>query len=253
MLARQPSRRSEPEFRYEAFARVIAPLISAQDQRGMDTSDRSRGRFSYQRFLAGEDRQFRRRTLPTRQRPVLLTVLADTSGSTSGAWSGKTCIEGVAMICALFARAGMIAGQAAEVYTFDSQTRAVAGRGLSPKAAFERVQRHAFVAGGGTRLAPALGLALSRPVQDARHLVVIISDGQLTQGDHLACQALLHRQERASPSLALLPLVVNTDQQALDQWRQLFPHARAAQDPDALVGVARSVLNSLQQGRWKER
>ena len=253
-LTRRPADVGGQAASHEAFSRVIAELICARDRPGMDLSDRSRGRFSYPRFLAGEDRQFRRRTLPTRQRPVLLSVLADTSGSTSQPWCDQTCILAVRAATLAFSRAGMIAGQAAEVYTFDSLTTAVAGRDLSPRQAFEQVRRHPFVAGGGTRLAPALGLALSRPVQGARHLVVIISDGQLTQRDQLDCQALLAQSGgHTSPRLAFLPLLVNTDLAALERWRQLFPQARAAHDPHALLNIARSLLNSLRQGRWQER
>lgn len=250
------ARASNPELRvisHEAFARMLVPLISAQDRAGMEVSDRSRGRFSYPRYLVGEDRQFRRRTLPTRQRPVLLTVLADTSGSTSDPWCGQQCIQGISQATLAFARAGLLAQQAAEVYTFDTQTHVVAGRNLSPRLAFQHTLEHDFVPGGGTRLAPALERALTRPVQDARHLIVIISDGQLLQSDRLNCQALLLRSGgHRSPELAFLPLLVNTSERALSDWRTLFPQARPADSPSALMNLARSVLNSLQQGRWKE-
>ena len=236
---------------HEAFARVLVPLISAKDNPGMDVSDRTRGRFSFERYQQKADRVFRRRTLPTRQRPVLITVLADVSGSTGMDWCGQTCAQGIATATTAFARAGMLANLAAEVYTFESSMHVVAGRNLSPRQAYEHVRTYPFEPLGNTRLAPALQQALSRRTPDARHLIVIISDGRLRENDTLECRSHLGRH-RASPAhLAFLPLLVNSDVTTLHHWQSLFPQARPAGSPVELISLTRSLLNSLQQSYWR--
>jgi hypothetical protein len=236
---------------HEAFARVLVPLISAKDNPGMDVSDRTRGRFSFERYQQKADRVFRRRTLPTRQRPVLITVLADVSGSTGMDWCGQTCAQGIATATTAFARAGMLANLAAEVYTFESSMHVVAGRNLSPRQAYEHVRTYPFEPLGNTRLAPALQQALSRRTPDARHLVVIISDGQLREQDTLECRSHLGRHRNSPAHLAFLPLLVNSDARALTHWRSLFPQARPASSPVELINLTRSLLNSLQQSYWR--
>jgi hypothetical protein len=236
---------------HEAFARVLVPLISAKDNPGMDVSDRTRGRFSFERYQQKADRVFRRRTLPTRQRPVLITVLADVSGSTGMDWCGQTCAQGIATATTAFARAGMLANLAAEVYTFESSMHVVAGRNLSPRQAYEHVRTYPFEPLGNTRLAPALQQALSRRTPDARHLVVIISDGQLREQDTLECRSHLGRHRSSPAHLAFLPLLVNSDAKALHHWRSLFPQARPASSPVELINLTRSLLNSLQQSYWR--
>ncbi|GGR17188.1 hypothetical protein [Deinococcus ruber] len=236
---------------HEALARRIVPLIQAKDKAGMETADRSRGRFSYERHIAGADRQFRRRTLPTRQLPVQLTVLADVSGSTSSQWNGDTCLHGISHAATAFARAGQIAAIPVEVYGFESGTTAIAPRGLTPRQAYEATLAYAWTSAGGTTLAPALQHALCRPIKEARHLIVIISDGQLRRSDLTICTGLLQQHRRPLHEQAVLPLLVNTDQEALQIWRTLFPQARPADSTHDLAQLTISVLSTLQQTAWR--
>lgn len=200
----------------QADARKLAEALRPEaKRRTARTPSRSRGRFEYRRYARGAERVFSQR--PERaQPPAFITVLLDMSGSMAGPSrpdedAGATLFEQAQRCVALLSGAAELAGTHLRVIPFTTE----AARPISSRDPGSHEMLRMAVASaapqGRTKLAPALRAAFSGEGLDAaggRHIVTLISDGELESQDARVCQRVYQRARRGSANASGAPLVL---------------------------------------------
>ena len=246
----------------EADARALAETLRSKSHSQLRRPHRSRGRFAYRRYVRGAERVFTRR--PERpEPPAFLTVLLDVSGSMARQrlfTHAKRCV-------AFLSAAAEIANTALRVIPFREETAPP----LSSRQVGHEAVRQALAAlhpAGRTQLAPALRAGLDGTVErsncsgsSGRHIVALISDGELSERDAKRCQKIYRRAQhqhsalkKSSPlqrsSPLVLPLLLgeatrgrkNSPSSGKGVYEQVFGRYSVIEDAAELPQVARRWL-----------
>lgn len=199
-------------------------------------------RYSFRDELRHEDRSFRRKDVPTRQRSVAIGVLVDCSGSMH-----PMMPQVRASVLSLY-RAAKELNVGVGVWGFSSWSRnpaqQVLGFADAENTAPERLA--GLVASGGTVLAPAITEA-GRQIQAARaerRVMLVIHDGQ--PSDMTAAAAEIARIKR---NVEVVGIFIGDDARDADlvaPMRELFgDRLIVAQDADALMTILGTFLGRL--------
>lgn len=184
-------------FELEAHARRLSSLLSPQGTPAHRARSRSKGRFRYDRYVAGAERYFQRRVGEDKPAPFVLQLLVDTSGSMDG-----PRLAAAHRAALLLCRAAFLARSDVRVITFNFGAQEVVPLHTSWTQAQQQLTH--LRASGGTNLAPALELARAyRPPPTHREVIGIICDGDLKSSDIQRCTALMNalRRERTTRPL----------------------------------------------------
>ena len=222
----------------EGYARQLAPLLRPQERPGMTTSHRSKGRFRYDRYAQGAEKQFARKTVPSKPQATLIDLLVDVSASMAG-----ERLECAAQGALLLTRAAALTGSRVRVTAFNKSFQEVVPVGSDFRAASHLIA--GLSAGGGTRLFPALEhvLATSAARPDEIHVVGVICDGDLSNPDYAACQDLV-KTARAQ-GVRFIPILIGDALQAQAHWRQAFGAAVPCADLAALAAMLKATLTAM--------
>lgn len=235
----------------ESMARTTRDLLQARTRPGLDRPSHSRGRYSYDRQVAGLDRTFLSRSLSTRQARVHVSFIGDRSYSMTGAWGEATRLQGMHAAASIFARAAQLDGTVLHTVLFDDAVTVLTDERTPVRDAAALIRTHAaFRPAGCTLLYPALDVTLKRRIpRGEHHLIVIACDGELDVHDRLRVADLVRRRDA---NTQVLPLLIGDDA-SLGTWREVFPGALATRSPADLVRVTQTVLTGLRRGPWRGR
>lgn len=230
-----------------ALSKILQPIQRSRRAR----SNRSRGRFDYRRYAAGEERIYR--TRPEKPDPPRrLSVLLDMSFSMA-----QNSLFGDAKRCvALVSRAAELQHIGLVVVPFNKYP----GKPLcSSEIGHERLRTRLseLNAEGRTKLTPALSKVLGRrrkksaPAPGGLHVVLLISDGKLHDADRIAAEQV-YRQGMASGTLLVVPILMGEALEAVgsaddicnspEVYRSIFGRYAAVDTPRDLPEVVRRWL-----------
>lgn len=204
-------------FELEAHARRLSSVLAPQGTPAHQQRSRSKGRFRYDRYVAGAERYFQRRVGEDKPAPFVLQLLVDTSGSMDG-----PRLSAAHQAALLLCRAACLARSEMRVITFNFDAQEVVAL-HTPWTEAQQQLSH-LRASGGTNLAPALELARAyRPPPTHKEVIGIICDGDLRSSDIQRCTALMDalRRERTTPPV-IFPLLIGEGLGATATWKALF-------------------------------
>jgi len=204
-------------FELEAHARRLSSVLAPQGTPAHQQHSRSKGRFRYNRYVAGAERYFQRRVGEHKPAPFVLQLLVDTSGSMAG-----PRLSAAHQAALLLCRAAYLARSEMRVITFNFDAQEVVALHTPWPQAQQQLSH--LRASGGTNLAPALELARAyRPPPTHREVIGIICDGDLRSSDIQRCTALMDalRRERTTPPV-IFPLLIGEGLGATETWKALF-------------------------------
>jgi len=183
------------------------------------------------------DRMWRRRRLPHRIAPALV-LLADRSSSMEGQ-RAEAAFAAAVILNETCRRAGLPLAVAtyhtrADVL-FDFRDES------SGRAAAVRMET-ILQADGGTRIAPALETvdALIKRSPHREHLVMVVADGEFSDRERPAFDAIVSRWQRSAVRTAGLGLGPDTGE--IGEW---FPAARGGLEPSDLCGEVTRIVSSF--------
>jgi len=204
-------------FELEAHARRLSSVLAPQGTPAHQQRSRSKGRFRYDRYVAGAERYFQRRVGEDKPAPFVLQLLVDTSGSMDG-----PRLMAAHQAALLLCRAACLARSEMRVITFNFDAQEVVALHTPWTGAQEQLSH--LRASGGTNLAPALELACAyRPPHTHKEVIGIICDGDLRSSDIQRCTALFDalRRERTTQPV-IFPLLIGEGLGATETWKALF-------------------------------
>jgi Mg-chelatase subunit ChlD len=215
----------------EGYARDLAAALKPPAYSKLRRSHRTRGRFTYDRFLASSDRVYRLKSVE-RERPMEVRVCLDLSGSMGRQENAGSRLHTAVRACALLLRACALANVPIGIYGFHTETVVVCERTTPHDEAILNLAR---VEGyGGTLLNPTLEHALSgaRPGT----IVMVICDGQLLDDDAERCRERLRRARDAG----VLPILVGDASSAPETFEAIFGRYLAVHQLADLPGRVRA-------------
>jgi Mg-chelatase subunit ChlD len=209
------------------------------------TSHETRGRFDYGRYASNAQRVFRRKTAPGPKRMPRITVLHDISGSMGPANDPSQSQYHALRATMMLQRACELARTPFRLIAFDGSSSDLTHDTRDPERIRARIGE--LRSRGGTRLAPALRLALEAPTpRDERHAVIIYCDGHIVGPDATTCQALA----RAHPEVFILPVLIGPD--VLDvEFDTAFGRSMLVPDSNDLPTVLRTWIATNLQGHGR--
>lgn len=219
----------------QVLVREIAELLAPKERPGRRERSRSTGRYDYQRHQRGHERFFRKRGKPQRPVPFFLRLIIDLSASMSG-----VKIEGAKRLADLLVQAGELSGSMTEIWGFHTEAVLISAQG--DREARQKIA-HAGL-GYSTRLGAALEEAFHRtpPLQGRREIMVILTDGELTDADRVRCQGLLLAEEVSAR--LLVPLLLQGAEQSQYVWSAVFGEAHCV-TPERLPAFLRDYMEEL--------
>ncbi|MFC3606138.1 vWA domain-containing protein [Deinococcus soli (ex Cha et al. 2016)] len=222
----------------EGYARQLAPLLRPPERAAMPTPHRSRGRFRYDRFAQGAERQFARTTTPNRPQAIVIDQLLDVSSSMKG--EPLACAAQAAL---LLARAASLTSTRVRITAFNVGFQEI----VEPGADFKHARQQIFglEAAGGTRLHTALEHVLrTSPAQPSEvHVVNIICDGELAPNDYETCTKLV--KDARARDVRFIPILIGDATGAYLDWQRAFGSAVPCQDLGSLVSTLKATLTAL--------
>lgn len=220
----------------EGAARLLAEALRAVPKPARRAAHETRGTFSVGRYLDGRERVFRTRVTPEVTRDLHVTWIVDRSGSMSV--SGR--MEAAVTATLMGLRAAELARVPVRVIAFDDQVEQTVTPDMTPQQA--QAATRALYARDMTALSPALREALT-PRRDprARHLFVIICDGELDHADRQDARALV----RAHPDALVLPVLIGEATEHAQAWQDTFGTLLVARDHSQLAQLIHTRLCRL--------
>ena len=222
----------------EGAARLLARVLNVPVTPGRSAPHASRGALELGRYLEKRRKLFLQRTHPSRPAPLHLTWVIDRSGSMLAANRMRCAGEAARM----GVRAAQLARVPVRVIAFDHEAEETVPFGLPAAEAQAAVMN--IQARGSTCLAPALELALGGQRDPAaRQVVLVISDGGLTEPDLLHCAALL----RKHPDVLVLPVLIGeaVEHGCVLGWQATFQPLLLARDHQQLAQIIHARLRAL--------
>ncbi|OLV15362.1 vWA domain-containing protein [Deinococcus marmoris] len=199
---------------------------------------RDRGRFRYDRYVAGSERPFDRRMGGGSPGETHLRLAVDISASM--VQGGR--ITQARRMAFTVVQAAQMAGIAVLAVAFDERVQSLVEPSARPQNALNAVA--ALNVRGDTCLSPALR-ALWTPELSGQSVTLIITDGQLSAGDYAACGTL-----KAAHSGAVVPILLGTDV-ARPAYERAFGVCVQMDDPAQLTNHVIAFLRAWQARLWR--
>lgn len=220
----------------EGAARLLAAALRAAPRPTRRVPHDTRGALSVGRYLDGQERVFRTRVTPQVARDLHVTWVVDRSGSMGV--DGRMDAAVTATLMGL--RAAELAQVPVRVIAFDDAVEDTVMPTMPPAQAQAAVRL--LSARGTTDLSPALHRALTGPRDPrARHLLVIICDGELDENDLQSATTLA----RAHPDVLILPVLIGEATEYAPAWRSAFGPLLIARDHTHLAQLIHSRLRRV--------
>jgi hypothetical protein len=197
----------------EPYVRELANALQPPRKVVMPQPTRSRGRFSFERYVAKSERIFRAKPLHV-QRPHELRVCVDVSGSMGEADDATSGLYAVRRLCVLLEQTCHLTKIPLTVVAFNDEAWVVRDSAMSNDEALQGLVR--LESSGGTELAKGLELASQSVTQ--RCLCFVLCDGYLSEEDEAACINLV----RSSSMMDYLPVLLSDATDARDTYQHIF-------------------------------